>query len=99
MAERLILLTEAVRDIADAYQWYERRSPGLGRRFVESVEFCLDAIQRSPDMYAFAYKTYRRAKLRRFPYLIFYEHTSDAVTVYSVFHTARDPRHWRDRLP
>lgn len=48
---------------------------------------------------ASAYAWYRRVLVRRFPYAIFYEISGDAVTVFAVFHTARDPGKWRSRLP
>jgi hypothetical protein len=51
-----------------------------------------------PEMYAFAHEGYRRALVRRFPYAVFYEYANDVVTVYCVFHTARDPAKWRRRL-
>jgi hypothetical protein len=41
---------------------------------------------------------YRRGLVRRFPYAVFYEYTNDAMTVYCVFHTSRDPEKWRQRL-
>jgi plasmid stabilization system protein ParE len=50
-------------------------------------------------MYVFVHETYRRALIRRFPFAIFYEYAEGAVTVYSVFHTSRDPEKWRQRLP
>ena len=50
-------------------------------------------------MYQVVHVTYRRALTRRFPYAIFYEYADDTVTVYSVFHTSRDPEKWRQRLP
>jgi hypothetical protein len=34
-----------------------------------------------------------------FPYAVFYEYAEQTVTVYSVFHTSRDPEKWRERLP
>jgi plasmid stabilization system protein ParE len=45
------------------------------------------------------YETYRRSLIRRFPYAVFYEYVELTVTIYSVFHTARDPDKWRHRLP
>ena len=36
--------------------------------------------------------------IRRFPYAVFYEYAQETVTVYSVFHTSRDPDKWRERL-
>ena len=41
---------------------------------------------------------YRRAIVHRFPYVVFYEFGVDTTTVYSVFHSAQDPRKWRIRL-
>ena len=35
---------------------------------------------------------------RRFPYAVYYEYAGGTVTIYCVFHTARDPDKWRDRL-
>jgi len=94
----LVLLPEAVRDIAEAHEWYERRKPGLGQEFVERVEACLVAIRENLGRYGFAYQNYRRAKVRRFPYVVFYLEGEQSVRVYSVFHCARDPREWRRRL-
>jgi hypothetical protein len=30
--------------------------------------------------------------------LWFYEYADESVTIYGVFHTARDPDNWRERL-
>ena len=52
-----------------------------------------------PEMHEFVHENCRRALVRRFPYAVFYEYADQTVTVYRVFHTARDPRKWRERLP
>lgn len=44
------------------------------------------------------FEDYRRALVRRFPYAVFYEYADNTVTVYCLFHTARDPDKWRTRL-
>ncbi|MGA2078048.1 MAG: type II toxin-antitoxin system RelE/ParE family toxin [Terriglobia bacterium] len=99
MSAKPILAPEAEQDIADAYDWYEARRPGLGEDFLSCVDACIQGICRNPEMYAVVHQAYRRALLRRFPYAVFYEHTGDLVTVYSVFHTSQDPTKWRQRLP
>ena len=98
MAAELFLAPEAEQDVADAYAWYESRRPGLGEEFLGSVDACIEAIRRMPEMHAFAHETYRRALVRRFPYAVFYEYAHGMVTVYCVFHTSRDPQKWRQRL-
>ncbi|MGO9271221.1 MAG: type II toxin-antitoxin system RelE/ParE family toxin [Terriglobia bacterium] len=99
MGAELTIAPEAEQDVAEAYVWYEGRRAGLGEEFLSCVEACIEAICRTPDLYSIVYENYRRGLVRRFPYAIFYEHTERKVTIYCVFHTSRDPRKWRQRLP
>jgi plasmid stabilization system protein ParE len=92
MAVELILAPEAEFDLAEAYAWYEKRRAGLGEEFLSAVDACLAGIRRHSEMCALVHETYRRALIRRFPFAIFYEYSEGALTVYSVFHTSRDPR-------
>jgi plasmid stabilization system protein ParE len=98
MAAELIIAPEAARDIDEAYGWYERQRAGLGEEFLTCVDACVQAIRRAPEMHSIAHEDYRRGLVRRFPYAIFYECSPGVVTVYGVFHTARDPAKWRARL-
>lgn len=98
MAVKLIIAPAIEQDISEAYAWYEERRVGLGEEFLSCVDACIQAICRMPEMYAVVYENYRRAFVRRFPYSIFYEYTSNTVTVYCVFHNSRDPQKWRERL-
>jgi len=99
MAAKLAIAPEAELDIAEAYVWYEGRRVGIGEEFLSSVDACIQSIRRQPEMYPIVHEGYRRALIRRFPYAVFYEHDGTTVTVYSVFHTSRDPAKWRQRLP
>jgi plasmid stabilization system protein ParE len=94
MAVRIVTAPEAEQDVADAYAWYEGQRAGLGEEFLSCVDACLEAIRRTPEMHAMIYENYRRALLRRFPYALFYEHASDVVIVYGIFHTSRHPAKW-----
>jgi plasmid stabilization system protein ParE len=99
MAVKLLLAPEADRDLTEAYGWYEERQCGLGEDFLSCVDAGLQSIIRMPEMYSVIYKNYRQALVRRFPYTVIYEWHDDVVTVYSVFHTSRDPDKWKKRLP
>ena len=98
MAVRLTVAPEAARDIDDAYDWYELRRVGLGEDFLCSGDACIQAICRDPEMHAIVHEDYRRGLVRRFPYAVFYEYADGTVTIYCVFHTARDSHKWRERL-
>jgi plasmid stabilization system protein ParE len=98
MAAEFIIAPEAAQDVDAAYGWFDCQRAGLGEEFLSCVDACVQAICRTPEMHAKVYQDYRRALVRRFPYAIFYEYEGGAVTIYSVFHTARDPAKWRQRL-
>lgn len=98
MIERIIYTPEADDDVAESYDWYESREPGLGEDFLRCIEACLLLILRHPQAFPVALDEFRRAPIRRFPYEIFYEATPDAIVVYSVFHCSQDPQKWHKRL-
>jgi plasmid stabilization system protein ParE len=98
MIERIIYTPEAENDVAEAYDWYETREPGLGEDFLRCTEACVLRIQRDPHLYPVAVDEFRRALVRRFPFEIFYELVEDCIIIYSVFHCSQDPEKWRSRL-
>ena len=98
MIETVVILREALNDVVEARIWYEDRSVGLGDRFLDRVDDCVDRIRKNPELYERVYKDYRRAVVHRFPYVVFYESSVNTITVYSVFHSAQDPKKWRKRL-
>ena len=99
MAADLIVSPEAEEDLDAAYSWYEDRQVGLGERFLLSVDSCMQSICDSPESYPSVRKRFRRAIVPRFPFSVFYEYADRVVKVHCVFHSARDPRKWRSRLP
>jgi plasmid stabilization system protein ParE len=99
MAVNLVVLAEAEQDVSAAYDWYEERRVGLVEDFLGRVDACIQVICRLPEGYPVVHETYRRAVVRKFPYVVFYEYADETVTVYCVFHTSQDPEKWRQRLP
>ena len=99
MLRNLIILPEAELDAAQAYIWYEEQELGLGEEFLRCVDACIQSIRRNPETYQVAHENYRRAVVRRFPYVVFYEPSDTTVIVYAVFHCSQDPKKWRSRLP
>ncbi len=97
-ADRLIILPAAERDMQKGYDWYEEKRDGLGREFLLEVEKTFTAILRSPKVFTKIKDDFRRAIVKRFPYVVFYEYASDCVTVYAVFHSSQDPKKWMTRL-
>jgi plasmid stabilization system protein ParE len=94
---RLIFRLHARFDIAEAADWYERQSVGLGVEFVRAVNAMVASIHRNPEQYQRIRGRLRRAALRRFPYGIFYVSSADEVTILGCIHGKRHPRRWRQR--
>ena len=85
-------------DLAEAVEWYEAQSPGLGARFLDDVRTAVDRVALNPFQYQSVHRGARRAFLHRFPYALIYRLVQDEVRLLAVFHTSRNPRRWRGRL-
>lgn len=78
--------------VQEAFNWYEEQQAGLGDLFLAELENGFDKLEIWPLSYTIIKKNYRQFILRTFPYVIVYEILNDAVIVYAVFHTSRNPR-------
>lgn len=98
MSLRLIIRPEAEEEMADAFDWYEERVPGLGSEFLLCVDATLNSILRHPQQYPHVHRVVRRALTRRFPYEVFFVDDAERVVVLSVFHAKRNPKRWQERI-
>jgi plasmid stabilization system protein ParE len=95
---RIEIRPQAETEIAEAANWYEQHSPGLGVTFVQTIANALSLITEQPSAFTPIGRGARRFVLRRFPYAIIYRQEGGTVVVYSCFHGHRNPRRWRERL-
>jgi plasmid stabilization system protein ParE len=87
----------ACADLIAAHDWYEQRSPGLGKDFVRIVDAAFAGIARYPELFPPVHRGLRRVLIRRFPYAVFYRIDADAVRVIAVLHTAMSLRRLEER--
>lgn len=97
MTPRLFVRDDAVADLEEATDWYEARRPGLGGEFLRAVRALFASVAREPGQYPIARSPVRRARVRRFPYVVYFVAEPDSVVVLAVFHGRRDPRVWQSR--
>ncbi len=90
--KRVIFRPEARRDALEAYRWYEAQTPGLGGEFREELEATITGICDAPTAFPVMLRDTRRARLRRFPYGVFFREYGEAIVVVAVFHGRRDPK-------
>ncbi len=98
MPRELIIRTEVEVEIADAFEWYEARVPGLGSDFLLASDATFDGILRNPRQFPTVHKTVRRVLLRRFPYEVFFVEDGQNIVVLAVFHVKRNPKRWSKRI-
>jgi plasmid stabilization system protein ParE len=77
---------EALRDLRDAFDWYEQQREGLGYEFLAEIETCYQKLVVNPEHYSYLNENFRRVKANRFPYLLIYEIEDSRVIVNSVRH-------------
>lgn len=91
----------AAQEFRHARKWYETRRTGLSDEFVAEVDRALERVTSHPDRWPVYRSRFRRVRLRRFPYSIFYSvEDGDAIIVLAVAHGRRRPDYWlrRSRL-
>jgi plasmid stabilization system protein ParE len=79
-------------DAEQAYNWYEEQRTRLGEEFLSELENIYAKLETLPTAYGKLTRIYRRASLKRFPYIVIFEIRRQEVIVYAVFHTSRKPR-------
>jgi plasmid stabilization system protein ParE len=94
------ILSAARNELAEAVDWYESRSPGLGIEFVGAVDVALHAIGEQPERFPVwgANRRYRFLVLDRFPYLVFFHLREQGAEVVAIAHAKRRPGYWVGRI-
>jgi len=86
----LIVRRAAERDLQEAATWYDGRRSGLGSELLTETREMLETIQKRPESFPIAYRQAHRARLRRFPYSIYFRLGEDYISVIAILHTSRD---------
>ena len=88
---------EAERELREAAFWYEERRKGLGSAFMLTVDAAISSIQPTPMLYPKIYGSKRRARLKTFPYGIFFEIEGNVIVILGVYHARRNPNKLKKR--
>lgn len=93
MSYSIILHPEAIKELQNAYEWYEQVQTGLGDKFLKAVENSIQSIEFQPESFSKKKKQYREIVVDNFPYVIIFEIFKKAKEVFilSIFHTKRNP--------
>ncbi len=86
------LTARAISDLTDARDHYESIDDALAERFLDQVDIAVERLlafpHGAPPVEGFP--DVRRARLRRFPYGVFYRVDEAGILILRVLHTRRD---------
>jgi len=88
---KIIILDQAISEIAETCIYYNIKAPELGFEFEEEVFQLLEVIKENPLLFPIKFAHIHEAVLNRFPYVINYEVYGKQIIVSAVFHTKKHP--------
>lgn len=88
---KIIILEQAISEIADSCLYYNEELPGLGFEFEEEVFQLLELIQDNPLLFPVKFAHIHEAVVTRFPFVVNYEVSGKQIIVSAVFHAKRHP--------
>lgn len=92
MTERHLIFHPGVEEDLDAIvAYYGDRDPGLPSRFRARLMEQVERIELFPESGAILFESYRRALLKRFPYMAVYAVSDDRLDLLAVINVKRDP--------
>lgn len=92
MNYEVVLQSDAIIDIQDAFDWYENQRSGLGYELIEEIEEGLERLSRNPQHYSATSEKYRKLRIKRFPYLIIFEIEEIKVIINAVRRVSQEPK-------
>jgi len=100
MKAKKIISIYAKTDLSDISKWYEKQQKGLGKRFLAEIKEAFDIISKNPKGSQIRYEDYRIHITKTFPYGIHYQYISEKneIHIKAIFHTARNPQIWGQRI-
>ena len=98
MAFKVVIKPIVLFDLDEAVLYYEKKMPGLGKRFYDNFFTALNDIELKPFTYSYVRKPVRRHLIKKFPYRIFYFVNGDTIFILGVCHGKRSNAFLKRRL-
>ncbi len=87
---KIVILTQAEKDLIDGFHFYERQASGLGGYFRDSVMSDIDSLRLYAGIHSLQHGKHRML-CKRFPFNVYYTLENDVARVVAVLHQRRDP--------
>ena len=97
MIKEVVISREAVEDLEEGRSFYERRQPGVGDYFWDSLLSDMESLAIFAGVHAKQFGLFRMLS-KRFPYGIYYENDQKAAYIVAILPMRRDPAWIRTRI-
>jgi hypothetical protein len=94
---RLSIQKSALADLRQGFRFYEKKAPGLGNYFLDSIYSDIDSLLLYAGIHPIHFGKFR-ARSERFPFAIYYEIENQVVLVKAVLDMRRDPNWIKRKL-
>jgi plasmid stabilization system protein ParE len=94
---KTLILKQALEELKDAIDYYEEQQNGLGLKFKEEIDQCVNWVSQNSKIPMLRAGGYRRINLKIFPYYIAYIIKEDTIWIIAIAHGYRRPKYWIKR--
>ncbi|MGI9653315.1 type II toxin-antitoxin system RelE/ParE family toxin [Chryseobacterium sp. RLHN22] len=96
---KIVISENADFDLMEIADWYNARNKKLIWIFLKDFKEKVKYISENPLACEMRYESFRIIYLKKFPFGIhyFYDKEKNAIEIYSIFHTSRNPEQWKNR--
>jgi len=91
MSYNILLQDEVLKEIQNAFDWYEEQKDNLGEELLNEIDICYQKLTEHPERYSFINFRYRRIKTDRFPYIFVFELNTDTINIVHFRHIKQKP--------
>ena len=95
---RIHITSDALEDLNEGFLFYDSQEVGLGEYFSDSLKSDIENLKVTGGVHRMAYRDYRRALSRIFPYAIYYTMEAEIVTIWAIVDCRRNPEWISDHL-
>lgn len=85
-------------EIDQAVAWYAEQSPELPDRILADLQGAVEKLTPFPEAFHMVADPYRRVRLSKFPYSLFFRVGPAEIVIVGFFHQHSDPSNWRALL-
>ena len=87
----------AKKELFESSHYYSTQKSGLGERFLNDVESCIQEIAVSPKRHPRYFEDVHRCVMTRFPFGIYYRVEAEKIRILAIAHSSRHPDYWKYR--